>query len=258
MKHLGLFDRILVGVDETEHGTAALVQALALAPESAEVRAVTAIDLTGVAQTGWEAKRLASLLEEQAAQARDHAAELLRDRPGSAAVLAQGHSQAVLRHEIDSFGPTLVALGGRRRSRLLGALLGETASMLVHDAAQSMLLARPPRGEPWTPGHIVVGIDGSPTSLVALAVAHELRDRLGSDVTVVAATGGKGLAQPGAWQQEVQEEDARPPVDALCRRSEHADLVIVGARGVHGVRALGSVSERVAHAAQSSVLVVHA
>jgi nucleotide-binding universal stress UspA family protein len=38
---------------------------------------------------------------------------------------------------------------------------------------------------------------------------------------------------------------------ALC-----GDLLIVGNRGLHGLRALGSVSERVAHGARSSVLVV--
>lgn len=35
-----------------------------------------------------------------------------------------------------------------------------------------------------------------------------------------------------------------------------ADLVVVGSRGLHGLRALGSVSERVAHTASCSALVV--
>jgi nucleotide-binding universal stress UspA family protein len=49
-----------------------------------------------------------------------------------------------------------------------------------------------------------------------------------------------------------------PPVDVL-RKAAHdtgADLLVVGNRGLHGLRALGSVSERVAHQAHSSVLVV--
>jgi nucleotide-binding universal stress UspA family protein len=37
---------------------------------------------------------------------------------------------------------------------------------------------------------------------------------------------------------------------------ESADLVVVGSRGLRGLKALGSVSERVAHQARSSVLVV--
>jgi nucleotide-binding universal stress UspA family protein len=46
------------------------------------------------------------------------------------------------------------------------------------------------------------------------------------------------------------------PVRALVEASKDADLVVVGSRGLHGFRALGSVSERVAHRARSSVLVV--
>jgi nucleotide-binding universal stress UspA family protein len=54
---------------------------------------------------------------------------------------------------------------------------------------------------------------------------------------------------------DVELHEARP-VDALVVASEHADLVVVGSRGVTGIRALGSVSERVGHEARSSVLVV--
>ena len=46
------------------------------------------------------------------------------------------------------------------------------------------------------------------------------------------------------------------PVDELAVLSEFADLVVVGSRGLKGLTALGSVSERVAHQASSPVLVV--
>lgn len=45
------------------------------------------------------------------------------------------------------------------------------------------------------------------------------------------------------------------PVRALVGASGIVDLVVVG-RGLHGLMALGSVSERVAHEAEGSVLVV--
>src|ERR671912_753111 len=51
-------------------------------------------------------------------------------------------------------------------------------------------------------------------------------------------------------------DDQRKPVEALVDLSEEADLLVVGSRGLHGPAALGSVSERVAHRAASSVLVV--
>ena len=50
--------------------------------------------------------------------------------------------------------------------------------------------------------------------------------------------------------------DPGHPVPVLTELSEEADLLVVGSRGLHGPRALGSVSERVAHRAASSVLVV--
>ncbi|HWH14955.1 MAG TPA: universal stress protein, partial [Miltoncostaeaceae bacterium] len=59
------------------------------------------------------------------------------------------------------------------------------------------------------------------------------------------------LAAPLA--AEVRTERA---VDALVEVAATADLLVVGARGVTGIASLGSVSERVAHRAESSVLVV--
>jgi len=61
----------------------------------------------------------------------------------------------------------------------------------------------------------------------------------------------------GAWTDRVDSWDAAQPVAALVGPSPAADLVVVGSRGLHGLRALGSVSERVAHRAHCSVLVVH-
>lgn len=253
-----IFDRILVAVDGTDYGYEALRQALALAPPGIAVRGVTALDLVGVQQTAWDATKFAEMLEMEAEETRSKVAGILAGRPESEAVLSRGTAQTVLRHEIEAFEPTLLALGGKRRSRFLGAFLGETASMLLHDATSSVLLARPRWGEVWRPSRVVVGIDGSGCSLAALAVADDLQRRLGSSLEVVAATGGKGIDLDAALAARVTDEDARSPVDALVGRSASASLVVVGSRGLHGVRALGSVSERVAHQARSSVLVVHA
>jgi hypothetical protein len=46
------------------------------------------------------------------------------------------------------------------------------------------------------------------------------------------------------------------PVRAFVEAATPEDLIVVGSRGLHGPRALGSVSERVAHRAPCSVLVV--
>ena len=49
-------------------------------------------------------------------------------------------------------------------------------------------------------------------------------------------------------------EDPDTPAEALTRLEP--DLLVIGSRGLQGMRSLGSVSERVAHNARCSVLVV--
>ena len=46
------------------------------------------------------------------------------------------------------------------------------------------------------------------------------------------------------------------PAHGLIEAARGADLLVVGSRGTHGAGSLGSVSERVAHEAPCSVLVV--
>jgi nucleotide-binding universal stress UspA family protein len=55
---------------------------------------------------------------------------------------------------------------------------------------------------------------------------------------------------PGCEEHEAQ------ALDLLELTSETVDLIVVGSRGLRGVRALGSLSERIAHEAHCSVLVV--
>jgi nucleotide-binding universal stress UspA family protein len=54
---------------------------------------------------------------------------------------------------------------------------------------------------------------------------------------------------------ELEERDGRA-LEMLIVESETADLIVVGSRGLRGLKALGSVSERIAHQASCSVLVV--
>jgi nucleotide-binding universal stress UspA family protein len=127
----------------------------------------------------------------------------------------------------------------------------------VHDAACSALLACPTDDRTWEPRTIVVGFDGSGCARAALQTAEELALAFGGSVEVVAATGGNPVERDAAWSEQVDTWDPAHPVAALVERSRTADLVIVGSRGVHGLRALGSVSERVAHQAHCTALVMH-
>jgi nucleotide-binding universal stress UspA family protein len=255
---MSVFARIVVGVDGTEWGFEALRQALALAPkENPVLRAVTALDTAPAYRAGFEAGHFAELLTNEAEEARGEAEAIIGGREGCSARVVGGKPVDVLRAEGDESQATLLALGGRRSSRFLGIMLGDTGTELVHDAACSVLLACPADDAPWRPRKIVVGFDGSTYALAALESAEEVATAFASEVEVIAATGGKAIERKAAWTERVDTWDPASPVGALVERSRSADLVVVGSRGVHGVRTLGSVSERVAHQAHCTALVVH-
>ncbi len=253
---MSVFARAVVGVDGTEWGFEALRQTLVLVEPDSSVLAVTALDVRPAYHTGFEAGRWAETLEQEAATTRDEAEAILDGRAGSQTLVAAGGPLQVLRKARDESEATLVSLGGRHSSRFLGIMLGETAAELLHDDVGSVLLARPQPGATWQPRRVVVGLDGSDGSLAALDVAEDLAARLGAAVEIVAATGGKPERADGDWRDRVDAWDDAHPVAALVGRSAEADLLVVGSRGLHGVRSLGSVSERVAHQARCSVLVV--
>jgi Universal stress protein family. len=254
---MSVFDRVVVGVDGTDFGFEALQQTLALTPPGGAVHAVTALD-TGIAvHAGFNMSHVAAQLEEEAGRARATATEIMGGRLNGTTKIVRGDAKTVLRHVCNEYDATLLALGGRSSSRFLGMMAGETASALLHDAARSVLFARPQWGQRWHPNRIVVGLDGSELSLAALSVADDLADRLGSAIQVVTATGGKPVEREGAWAERVTAWDPGHPFAALRDRSPLADLLILGSRGLHGVRALGSVSERVAHRAHCSALVMY-
>ena len=144
-----LFARIVVGVDGTDWGFEALRQALVLAPkENPVVHAVTALDTAPAIHGGFQAAHLAALLENEAEEARAAAETIIGSREGFSARVVRGKPVDVLRRERDELQATLVALGGRRSSRFLGIMLGDTGTELVHDAACSVLACLPDRQRP--------------------------------------------------------------------------------------------------------------
>jgi nucleotide-binding universal stress UspA family protein len=205
--------------------------------------------------TGGDGANWIELLEEEAEATREEAAAMLAGRAGSARVV-KGRPVPVLREARDEADATLVALGGRHSSRLLGIVLGDTVTESLHDRRCSVLVARPPDPGAWQPRTLVAGVDGSPSSLAGLACADDIAARLGGRVEVVASDEAAALEED--WTERADRRPDAEPVAALLERAREADLVVVGSRSLHGLRALGSVSERVAHRASCSVLVVHA
>ena len=170
--------------------------------------------------------------------------------------LVRGTPVAELLREIERDEDTLVAIGGGAVGRLLGIVEGSVMTEVVHRAPCSVLVARPVTGR--FPGRIAVGVDGSVESAAAFAAARYLSDRFGTELRAVVARGGKALDERRvlAITKGEHRESAKNPVEALAEAAEWADLLVVGSRGLHGPRAIGSVSERVAHEIRCSALVV--
>lgn len=254
--HAPVFERVLVGVDGTDAGFEACRQAAVLAEPDATVEAVAVVHLSDAILVGLGGAAIASdTLRQEAETALAEAMRILGARTEPKFV--NGFTTEALLREARAFGATAFAIGSHGHRRLTEILLGGVAGEIIHSAPCSVLVARPPRAGMSFPGPIVVGIDGSGHSTAALAAATELAARFAVPLDVVVATEGRhlDLALALAQSQHARVVEA-PPVDALVAASGEAGLVVVGSRGVHGLEALGSVSERVAHRAACSVLVV--
>ena len=252
---MDVFGRVICAVGGNRGGLEAVRQVERLRNARGKVVLVSVAETHLAVRAGMHATAAWDELRAEARRAVEAALEIA---PGSATRIVDGRPAGALLWVLGDERATLVACQDGR-SRAAGFVLGSVPTAMLHDAPCSVLVARPAADPDRYPQSIVVGVDGSPESLAAAEAARELGDRLGATVRVVAATGGKAIDSDaldlGTLSPEV---DERSPVDALVHASEGADLLVLGSRGLHGLRALGSVSERVAHAASCSVLVVRA
>ncbi|HEU6446402.1 MAG TPA: universal stress protein [Gaiellaceae bacterium] len=249
-----MFDRIVVGVDDTPESLEAARQAAVLRVPEGALHLLAVAETTKAAHAGFLAGAAAEQLLTDARVALERATDAVE--PTTSALLT-GRPAPALLERMRRHGATLLVLGCHERRRSPGLAFGAVGSVLLREAPCSVLVARRDSWPEGYPERIVVGVDGSPASVRAVEVARSVCDRFGSRLTLVVALGGKlreATAVIRAYPDAVVED--RAPVDALVSASRSADLVVVGSRGLHGLRALGSVSERVAHRAHASVLVV--
>ncbi len=247
------FARVVCGVDGRRMGFEAARQAGRLTAPDGRSALVAVIDYLAALAGRWgpgppdrgadplSARGIDEALADLAARAAESLAIAAAQVASPAAPerrVVEGRVVDALLHAARTDGADLVAVGAHGGRRLVGDALAEATAVVLREAPCSVLVARHPFDPGRFPERIVVGDDGSPEAAAAMHVASGLRRRSGGTLTVVSAP--------------------RRPVEALVTAALSADLTVVGSRGLHGARALGSVSERVAFRAESSVLVVRA
>lgn len=202
--------------------------------------------------------------------------------------LLTGRAAAML---VEAAGPSdLLVVGRHDGSRQPGPRWGSVGLAVVCSAPCPVLVVPPghvPDAQPAT-GRVVVGLDGTPRSSPALAVAVEEAER--RDAELVAVHCWEGVVPDLAdlpdsaevaelWRQPTEravaealaglsvdhpdlvvthEEDDRRPLAGLLAWSRRADLVVVGVRGGGGLAGLllGSVALGVAGGAACPVELV--
>lgn len=252
-----VFDRVVCGVDRSAAGVIAARAAARVAAPEGSLLLVAVDDPSPAVHAGWGMPRVLEELAQEAALGLERGRTEAEPLHEVETRLLKGNPSEHLLHEASRRDATLVVVGSHGLSRAGGITLGAVSTSLLHKAPCPVLIARGPvNAERW-PRRIVVGIDGSPDSAAALVAGRALAARLHGALRVVAATrdahidleAARGLAP------ELEQHEGRA-IDVLNVASEHADLVVVGSRGLRGLRALGSLGERLAHDARCSVLVV--
>lgn len=254
-----VFRRVLVGIDGSQQALEAARQAAILEDVDGEFTLLAAWDTAhGLGGTGSRIPHYddEELKRTSAGKSLGAANDYVAPYVAAVAKLVRGTPVRELLTEVDRCEDTLVAVGSSGMGRLRGIAEGEVTTEIAHRAPCSVLVARGAEAE--FPQRIVVGVDGSIESAAAYAAARYLSERFGAGLRALVAFGGKGVNEhlAAVITDGGHDDSDHTPVQALVAAAESADLVVLGSRGLHGLRALGSVSERVTHTAACSVLIV--
>lgn len=244
-----VFDRVVCCISDSAGSRVALHQAAAVLSPVGSLAIVTVVKLP-LTYSAYGGAMTQRDLERDAGHLLDEAAGVC---PGARTELLYGSVVERVVIELEDVKATLAVVGGHHHRRSVGTLLGSTATRLVHRAPCSVLVARPAMEA--FPRQIVVGDDGSETAIRAVAAAYELAHRHDAHLRHVLT--GLLPASPVPFLNVEADvvEDSRRLHESLVEASALADLVVIGRYG-RGASAVRSESERLAHDAACSVLVV--
>ena len=223
----------------------------------------------------------------------EYAQRLIDDAVKTANDISAGlhiHTKAIIAAPVPSLlelsnDASMIVVGRRGGSALAGVSLGSVSTAMIHHAhcPVAVIHDESPAEAASTQAPVVVGIDGSPASELATAIAFDEASWRGVEVVALHASCDSdpfgihelewAVAKPKAsealaerlagWQERYPDVRVRRvvvfdrPAHHLIEQSGTAQLVVVGTRG-HGEFTgllLGSVSGAVAQATRTPVII---
>lgn len=260
-----VFGDVLCAVDGTRGSLTAVRQAVALAGAQG---CVTLLAVSAV--TGSGRYRGAAIDPVRVNRVLEVASQLAHEAGVRCTRVAEARgapSKMILRHASDH---QLLAMGAPTMSWLGGLFTGGVAESVLRSFTTPLLLARPaPQEQPFG-RRILVASDASESSDVFVELGASLALQLGGGVMLVHAVGVESKARPHKIERQVRSLEARVAdayevhVEAGAAHSViagiaahgQASLIVMGCRRLDGLRAVGSVTERVIHDGPCSVLVL--
>ncbi len=260
-----VFANILCAVDGTRASTAAVEMAASLVGPDGHLTllAVTAVSGSGAYSAAAISPGRVDLVLNNAKRIADDAGV------SSSTVVDPGGPpvEVILERASDH---DLLAIGAPASSWLGGMLTGGVATTALSQFTIPMLFARRSSTGSLRGRQILVASDGEEGSDHIVDVARRLGQSEGAQVTLVNAPGAESKMNPRAIQAQARAlQLALPNAGEPCiepgkawdvildaaKRTEAA-LVVIGSRRPRGLHAFGSVSRRVVHDADCSVLVI--